>query len=333
MSIGPDLATRPQMHRDVAAHREATATIIGAARDVGPVVRLGYGSLRRTTSGESPVIVADNGCDAEAVAYLSAQDWIRLVSLEERIAGSDAAYEESVAILESIWSRIRLHESTFAESERRVAAAIQQRVKAQPPPDVDDLAQLGETIDWMLPEVTTRYAVLVDSDVEFRHPGWLHDIIEMMDEQSIDLFGFPEPVRHPIQERFATYILAMRAETIRGVGCSFATSLVFDDDADRERWHAQSHSRFLDTTAFNSYPSARFYDTASRVYHAALQNGLRCEAFPEAWRDRFYHLGHMAWSGQIDDSYARADDLRGHRSQALQYAESRCGALGIGLLA
>jgi hypothetical protein len=313
-------------------HPEADATILGAARDVGPIVRLGYGSLRRTISGHSPVIVADNGCDAEAVAFLSAQDWIRLVPLAERVAASRAEYEASVEALASMWEKVGAIETAMGTRERQVLDELRLRIRAEPPPPIEDLAQLGQTIDWLLPQVTTRYAVLIDSDVEFNHLGWLSDIVTLMDDRRIDLLGFVEPTPHPIAERFATFVLAMRTAEIRSLRCSFATQLDFADDDEAARWHAQSHGRFLDTTAFDDFPTARFYDTAARVYEAALAEGLACQEFPAQWRERFIHLGHMAWSGRVDDSYTGANDLRDHRRKALDYAQTRCAALGIGEL-
>jgi hypothetical protein len=276
--------------------------------------------------------VADNGCDVEGGAFLAAQRWIRIFPVADRISADYAEYQTSIEALESTWAKLATIRTTLNDRERRVLDELTRRVKADPPQSAEDIAQLGQTIDWMLPKVTTRYAVLVDCDVEFRYPGWLSEIVKLMDRSRIDLLGFVEPTPHPVAERFATFVLAMRTHEICALQRSFATHLEFDDCLEAARWHAQPHGKFLDTTAFDDYPTARFYDTAARVYEAAQRQGLRCAEFPAQWRERFLHLGHMAWSDKIDESYQGWGSLRFQRQQALAYAQSRCNELGIGSL-
>lgn len=304
---------------------------MGAARDLGPIVRLGYGSLRHTTAGSSPVLVADNGCDAEARAYLSAQQWIRLFPLEERITASHQEHEAAARVLASLWTEMGAVQLSLTAAERRLLTLLQSRVHPEPALSPEDQAQLGQTIDFLLPQVRTRYTVLVDSDVEFIEPGWLSDMVEMMNDNDIDLFGFLEPARHPIQERFATFVLAMRTAEILALDCSFATSLSFGAPAEATIWHSRNYGKFLDTTAFTDFPTARFHDTAAQVYESARAHGLNCTEFPSRWRRKFLHLEHMAWADSTDDSYAGADALRHHRHRALAYARARCELLGIGI--
>lgn len=308
---------------------EAKATVLGAVRDAGPVVRLSYGSLRRSTSGASPVLVAENGSDEEARAFLSAQPGIRLFSVEERMAELEEERRDASELIDSLDSRLARFAATLTVGERRLLTRARRHVEPTSVPTADQMAEHGWSLDWLFARVTTPYVVLVDADLEFTRLGWLTELVTMMDSEALDLLGFLEPARHPVRRRLATHLLVLRTQSISGLGTSFRPLLKFDDTQEAAAWFRAPHARNLATSAFSSYPSARFYDTAARVFESAVAAGLRWRPLKSDWRPVIRHLRHLSWSAYVTDEYDGAEDLRRHRSAMIEYATSRCVQLGI----
>lgn len=309
---------------------EADVTIIGAVRDAEPVVRLGYGTLFRTTSHTSPVLVCDNGQDEGATQYLKRQAWLKTFALAERRAtvgsASGEAWSTTVSGLrESLVQRPAELRSAVGDPLEDVLTRLRPPVE----PSEQELTQHAPALDFLLDQVRTRYAVAVDADLEFRYPGWLADLVTYMDRHELDLAGFRDPPRHPLQERFSTFVLGMRVQSLRRLGVSMKPVLTFLDPEEETRWHERDRPAILDTGAFTEFPSARFYDTGALAYAAAAAAGLRRATLPASWRSRFVHFGHLSWSAEVPDGYAGRVGLLQHRRRALGYIERRCRELQL----
>ena len=313
----------------VAGCREADVTIIGAVRDAEPVVRLGYGTLFRTTSHTSPVLVCDNGHDEGVTQFLERQPWLKTFSLAERRTAARSSSDEAGSTVAGLRESLVHRPAELRSAVNDPLEDVLARLRPPAEPSDRELTEHAPALDFLLDQVKTRYAVAVDADIEFRHPGWLADLVTYMDRHQLGLTGFHDPPRHPLQERFSTFILGMRVQPLRRLNVSMRPALTFLDPEEATRWHERDRPDILDTGAFAEFPSARFYDTGALAYAAAAVAGLRRATLPASWRSRFVHFGHLSWSAEVPDGYAGRAGLMQHRRRALGYIERRCRELQL----
>lgn len=150
----------------------------------------------------------------------------------------------------------------------------------------------AEWLDLWLSRCPTRYAVFSDSDVEYRQPGWLADLVATAGKDEAALVCArmqwpPQSFVHPVSgaarklaPRPTPWLLMLDVAQVRGcVDASFRYADVEDPDA---------------------FGGKVAYDVGA-AYFAALQAaGLTWAEMPLEWQPKFRHFGGLTWlkSGQ-----------------------------------
>jgi hypothetical protein len=174
--------------------------------------------------------------------------------------------------------------------------------------------------DWLdswMKSCQERFAVFVDSDVEFKQAGWLRDLVDAaLDVDAAMVFAelvpesrnFVEPVGRRtvrVAPRPAPWLALYDVPKVRSLGTSFAFTK--DEEADVPE-------RII------------VYDVGAEVYRAVLDADLRPYEMPRAYGRKYHHYGGLSW---VVDSGARgrkkerdllrvAAHLRRWRSRAAQ---------------
>jgi glycosyltransferase involved in cell wall biosynthesis len=143
----------------------------------------------------------------------------------------------------------------------------------------------GEWLDLWHASCTSRLAVFVDSDVEFRRAGWLSRLVAawsgsgaalVCSEFLAGLTRFVEPVGSETVRaapRPAPWLLMVDVEQTRSIGASFT----FDKE-----W-AQT------------FPERLVYDVGARVYQAVRANGFETVEMPRSYGRLYHHYGGLSW--------------------------------------
>ena len=175
----------------------------------------------------------------------------------------------------------------------------------------------AEWLDLWLARCTTRYAVFSDSDVEYRAPGWLSDLVETATTTSAAMVCArmqtpPERYVHPVTgaerklaPRPTPWLLMLDVEQVHGrVDAGFGYR-----DVD-------------DPTAFGGKVA---YDVGAAYFAALEAAGLTWAEMPPAWQPKFRHFGGLTWlkSGQANATVrvrsrqlAKAGLVRAHLARA-----------------
>lgn len=149
-----------------------------------------------------------------------------------------------------------------------------------------------EWIDQWIVECPARFAVFVDSDVEFLQPGWLQKMVAaaVADDAALvcgQMLGTAPHFRHPVtgttrtvMGRPAPWLLLLDVAALRGrVDVSFR--YVEEDDANAE--------------------GGRIAHDVGGAYFVALQAaGLGSVTLPDAYRKKFRHFGGLSWRSAWD---------------------------------
>jgi len=131
-----------------------------------------------------------------------------------------------------------------------------------------------------------EYLVFVDSDMEFRRYGWLHDLVttaerngaavvtgKMCRERPFEV----EPVRLKtvrLASRPAPWLLLVDSQRTAGISESFS--------AQKEITDAVPEGLIV-------------YDVGARFFHSAVEQGFRCVEMPEEFRPAFHHYSGLSW--------------------------------------
>ncbi len=150
----------------------------------------------------------------------------------------------------------------------------------------------AEWLDKWLRECSTRYAVFVDSDIEFFEPGWLGDMVAAArtnDAALVCAQMLPERARyvHPhtgakrtLGARPAPWLLLVDMERVRGrVDASFAYVDVVDPEA---------------------FGGKVGYDVAGAYFAALRDEGLGWVEMPESFRAAYRHFSGLSWRRVLD---------------------------------
>ncbi|MBV8950763.1 MAG: glycosyltransferase family 2 protein [Actinobacteria bacterium] len=191
----------------------------------------------------------------------------------------------------------------------------------------------AEWLDKWLRDCATRYALFVDSDVEFFQAGWLDQMVRAAQTNDAALVCaqmLPSRARymHPhtgakrtLGARPAPWLLLVDVERVRGrVSASFAYVDVADPDA---------------------FGGKIGYDVAGAYFAALRDEGLGWVEMPESFRSSFRHFSGLSWRRVLDwraplrlrpGQAPRMAVVMAHlwRARALRYGEGNPnGALGV----
>lgn len=133
----------------------------------------------------------------------------------------------------------------------------------------------------------TRYAVFVDSDMQFLRGNWLEALLECADDQSWAMVGgeivaeqqyclHNGVVPFRFAARLSPWLLLLDIERCDPVPVSF------------KDW---------------SHPSAQVpegrvaYDVSGTLFHSLLRHGIACGALPVTFQQSYRHYGGLSWRG------------------------------------
>jgi glycosyltransferase involved in cell wall biosynthesis len=159
--------------------------------------------------------------------------------------------------------------------------------------------------DWLdrwFEQCSTQYAVFVDSDVEFRRPGWLRAMVDAAGREDAALVAtriqarHGQPYRHPITG--AERILAPRPEP---------WLMLLDVTKTRARVHAGFAYR--DEEPSGGGPKIAF-DTGAAFFRALVDAGLTYVEMPSQFAKSYRHFGGMSWARADDRQLAAVQRLR-----------------------
>lgn len=148
-----------------------------------------------------------------------------------------------------------------------------------------------EWLDHWVAVCPTRWAVFVDSDVEFLRAGWLRDLLVAAEAGAALvcaelLPSHPhaiEPVSHAevyLASRPAPWLMLVDVARVLSLGISF-------------KWFAQPSER----------PEGQvLYDTGGKLFAALKAAGLPWAEMPPTFRRCYVHYGNMSWAGRFGGS-------------------------------
>lgn len=159
----------------------------------------------------------------------------------------------------------------------------------------------ADWLDHWLAECTDKYAVFVDSDIEFLRPNWLRDIIdeaERIDAALVAAEMLPEVAsfaaprsgldadRAELLDRWfrghetvrlaarpAPWLLLLHVEKIRAIGASFAFR--------------------LDTGTGSDIPIAM--DVGGHLFREVQASGIAWALMPDSFNGAYHHYGGLSW--------------------------------------
>jgi hypothetical protein len=144
----------------------------------------------------------------------------------------------------------------------------------------------AEWLDSWITSCPERFAVFVDSDIEFRQAGWLRDLVDAaLDVDAAMVFAelvpetrnFIEPVGRRtvrVAPRPAPWLALYDVHRIRSLRTSF--SFTKDEEADVPE-------------------GIIVYDVGGEVYRAVLDARLRAYEMPRAYGRKYHHYGGLSW--------------------------------------
>jgi Glycosyl transferase family 2 len=152
----------------------------------------------------------------------------------------------------------------------------------------------AEWLDLWLARCPTRYAVFSDSDVEYRRPDWLVDLVDTATSLGAALVCArmqwpPETFVHPVTG--AARKLAPRP-----------TPWLQMLDVEQVRGTVDASFRYRDVEDPDVFGGKIAYDVGAAYFAALEAAGLTWAEMPDAWQAKFRHFGGLTWlkSGQPD---------------------------------
>ena len=147
--------------------------------------------------------------------------------------------------------------------------------------------QHWEWLDLWRRECPARYAVFVDSDVEFRGRDWLADAVTVASRERAAMVTAemlpPGPLVEPVGgklvqlvERPAPWLLLLDIEQTRDIATSF---------------------EFRADHGVDVPGGIRAYDVGAAFYADVVERGLRVAQMPVDYRRKYLHYGGMSWRG------------------------------------
>lgn len=160
-----------------------------------------------------------------------------------------------------------------------------------------EVAQEGrrhpDWLDQWLENCETRFLVFSDSDVEYRVPNWLKDMLDKAANTGAALvcgrmqyppatFIHPKTgARRRLAQRPTPWLLMLDLDQLRG---EVSESFGYKDEEDPE--------------AFGGKVA---YDVGAKYFAAVVQSGLHWEEMPPEWQSHYRHFGGLTWLGARGD--------------------------------
>jgi hypothetical protein len=269
------------------------------------------------------VLVADNGSSDGTLEYLMGLDWVTVVSLAERRSRIEEERRKLRAAAESLWRRLERYEEGLPQRERTLVSALRAEISPDPKPlDDERLAEHGATLDWLVAQARTPLVLTLDSDVEFLAPGWLSEMIELLESRQLSALGPYEPGHGGYRARLAPYLLLVRADVLRRLRTSFRGFARFRSEEEFRRWSARRPSFTMEPGELATYPTAAIYPTAAAILERLEAEQEPWATLPEPIAAKIIHRGHMSWAGG-EENYMLHAPARFRRHHELAVAEVR----------
>ena len=145
----------------------------------------------------------------------------------------------------------------------------------------------AEWIDGWLATCTTRFAVFSDSDVEYREPGWLTDLVDTAVETGSALVCARMLSPHGV------YVHPVTGATRQLANRPSPWVLLIDVDQVRGVVSASFESR--DVKDPTSSGGGTSFDVGAMFFEAFVAAGLKWVEMPPEWRAKFRHYGGLTW--------------------------------------
>jgi hypothetical protein len=181
-------------------------------------------------------------------------------------------------------------DSNSKDGSRRMLSELQRREKLTLQLS-DSWWQHYQWLDRWVAECDRRYAVFVDSDVEFRSTGWLAELVECaatsgsllvvtaVQEERADYRDPRTGDRCRIAPRFDPCVLLVDPVRVRELGVSFEPRLF--------------------VRAPEVPEGAVSYDVGAQLFAAVRAGGLPYAVLPAGYQARFRHYGGLSWTGGL----------------------------------
>jgi glycosyltransferase involved in cell wall biosynthesis len=156
-------------------------------------------------------------------------------------------------------------------------------------------------LDHWLATCGTRWAVFVDSDVEFHHGDWLREIVDVARQgdyalvcsdmlpatpHTIEPVGGNEVYLAP---RPAPWLMLVDCARVRALGVSF---------------------RFVGEVSADRPEGLIAYDTGAKLFAALQDAGLAWKQMPACFARGYTHFGNMSWADKLGAGRAHRAKLR-----------------------
>ncbi len=147
----------------------------------------------------------------------------------------------------------------------------------------------SEWLDKWTLNCRTRFLVFSDSDVEYRSPNWLKDMLDQAKSTGAALVCGrmqhpPESYVHPktgarrrLAQRPTPWLLMLDLDQLRGV---VTESFAYKDEKDPD-----------------AFGGKIAYDVAAAYFVAILASGLTWAEMPSEWQSHYRHFGGLTWLG------------------------------------
>lgn len=151
----------------------------------------------------------------------------------------------------------------------------------------EDKRHHSEWLDLWVKTCATRWAVFVDSDVEFHRDNWLGDMVDVADRGGHGLVSAEllpaaphtvEPVAQKVvylAPRPAPWLLLVDCSAVRALGASF---------------------QFIAEPAPDRPEGTIAYDTGAKLFAALAESGVTWTAMPASFGSAYTHYGNMSWA-------------------------------------
>ena len=182
----------------------------------------------------------------------------------------------------------------------------------------------ADWIDGWLASCASRFAVFSDSDVEYREPGWLTDIVAMAQESGAAL------VCGRMLNPSGVYVHPVTGATRRLANRPSPWLLLLDLDQVRGVVDATFQSRDVKDPASGSVGTS--FDVGATYFQALVDAGLTWTEMPPEWRSKFRHFGGLTWlknGAMATNSTVRARQMAKLGIVEARLRRARLGSWGL----
>ena len=178
----------------------------------------------------------------------------------------------------------------------------------------------ADWIDGWIRACPSRFAVFSDSDVEYREPGWLSDIVATALETGAAL------VCGRMLNPSGVYVHPVTGATRRLANRPSPWLLLLDLDQVRGVVDATFQSR--DVKDPESHGVGTSFDVGAMYFDALVREGLSWKEMPPEWRTKFRHYGGLTWLK--NGALAKNSTVRARQIAKLGMVEARLRRARIG---